>query len=386
MPRIYLDNSATTPVDIEVLNEMLPYYQDSFGNASSLHSFGRQAKDALERSRSKVAELINADKDEIIFTAGGTESDNIAIMGTAFRLKKNGNHIITTKIEHPAVLNTCKFLESHNFKVTYLPVDKEGFISSKDLENAITDKTILITTIHGNNEIGTIQDLDEITKISKEHGINFHTDAVQTVGKVKIDVKKLNIDLLSLSSHKMYGPKGIGALYVKKGTEITPINFGGGQEGGLRSSTENIPGIVGLGKACELAKKRYDYDIPYITKLRNMVIDGVLDKIDNSYLNGPRKNRLPHNANFSFDFIEGESLLLYLDSKGIAASTGSACSSASLKASHVLTAIGLKPEQAHGSLRLAIGRENNEEEIEYVLETLPEIVKILRKMSPLGRN
>lgn len=386
MKRIYLDNSATTAVDEEVLKTILPYFTEQFGNASSLHSFGREAKEALENSRAKVANLINAEKDEIIFTAGGTESDNIAIKGTAFKHKNKGNHIITTSIEHPAVLNTCKFLETQGFKVTYLPVDTEGFISIEDLKNAITNKTILITIIHGSNEIGTIQPLKEIGKIAKENEIYFHTDAVQSVGKIKVDVKENNLDLLSLSSHKIYGPKGVGALYIRKGVKIETIIHGGGHEHGLRSSTENIPGIVGLAKACELAKERFNLDIPRIEKLRDKLIDDVLENIEDSYLNGPRKNRLPQNANFRFDYVEGESLVLYLDSKGIACSTGSACSSTSLKPSHVLTAIGLRAEQAHGSLRITIGRENTEEEIDYVLEVLPEIVKTLRKMSPLGKN
>lgn len=386
MKKIYMDNSATTQVDEEALKAMIPYFRERFGNASSIHSFGRYAKEAMEKSRLKVAELVNAKKDEIIFTAGGTESDNIAIKGIAFKHKKKGNHIITSSIEHPAVLNTCKYLETKGFKVTYIPVDKEGFISIENLKNAITKKTILITIIHGSNEIGTIQSIKEIGEIAKEHNIYFHTDAVQTVGKVKIDMNKINLDLLSISSHKIYGPKGIGALYIKKGTTIEPIIHGGGHEKGLRSSTENIPGIIGLGKACELAKMRFDTDIPQIEKLRDKLIDRVLENIENSYLNGPRKNRLPHNANFRFDYIEGESLLLYMDNKGIACSTGSACSSTSLKPSHVLMAIGLKPEQAHGSLRLAIGRENTNEDVDYVLEVLPEIVKTLREISPLSKK
>lgn len=386
MNKIYMDNSATTAVDEEVIKEMLPYFNQYYGNASSLHSFGRESKEALEKSRSKVAGIINCKKDEIIFTAGGTESDNIAIKGIALKYNKKGKHIITTDIEHPAVLNTCKFLETHGFKVTYLPVDNGGFISLEELKNAITNDTILISIIHGSNEIGTIQPLKEIGKIANENEIIFHTDAVQSVGKVKIDVKEYGLDLLSISSHKIYGPKGTGALYIKKGTKIEPIIHGGGHERGLRSSTENIPGIIGLGKACELAKKRFNVDNPKIEKMRDKLIDGILEKIEKVYLNGPRENRLPNNSNFSFDYVEGESLVLYLDMKGIACSTGSACSSTSLKPSHVLMAIGLKPELAHSSLRFTLGRKNTETEINYILEVLPSVVKTLRDMSPLGKK
>lgn len=381
--RVYLDHAATTPVDEEVLEEMLPYFTKKYGNASSLHSFGREARDAIERSRERVAELIGAESEEIIFTAGGTESDNIAIKGIAFR--KGKGHIITSQIEHPAVMATCQHLEKKGFDVTYLPVDKYGMVSPEDVENAIRDDTILITIMHANNEIGTVEPIEEIAKIARENEIVFHTDAVQSVGKIPVNVKRIGMDMLSISAHKIYGPKGVGALYIKKGTKIEAIIHGGGHEKGLRPSTENVPGIVGLGKACELAEKRMEEDMKRMQRLRDRLIKGVLE-IEESYLNGHPEKRLPNNAHFRFAAVEGESLILSLDDKGIAGSTGSACSSKKLKPSHVLMAIGLNEVQAHGSLRLTLGRENTEEEIDYVIEVLPPILEKLRAMSPLWKR
>ncbi len=378
--RVYLDHAATTPVDEEVLEAMQDFFSKKFGNASSLHSWGREAREALEESREKVAKLINADANEIIFTGSGTESDNLAIKGIAYKHGKG--HIITSRIEHPAVLETCKYLEKKGFDVTYLPVDKYGLVDPEKVEEAIRDDTILITIMHANNEIGTIEPIEEIGKIAKKHAIPFHTDAVQSVGKIDVDVKKLNVDLLSMSSHKIYGPKGVGALFIKHGIKIEPILHGGGHEYGLRSSTENVAGIVGFAKACELAKKRLHEDAEKTRKLRDKIIKEVL-KIEESYLTGHPEKRLPNNASFYFKGIEGESLVLMLDAKGIATSTGSACSSKKLQASHVLLAIGVKPEDAHGSLRVTLGRENNEEEIDYFLEVLPQVVNELRKISPL---
>ena len=386
MERIYMDYGASTPVDKEVIEEMMPYFDKFYGNPSSIHSFGREAFDAVEESRKKVADIICANEDEMVFTSGGTESDNLAIKGIAFRNKKKrgskGTHIITSAIEHPGVLTTCKYMEKIGFNVKYLPVDKHGLIDIGELEDAISKDTFLITIMFANNEIGTIEPMEKIGKIAKEHDVIFHTDAVQAVGKVPIDVNKLNIDLLALSSHKIYGPKGAGALYVKNGVKLQTIAHGGGHEKGLRSSTYNTPGVVGLGKACELGKIRIKKDMAHLKNLRDMLIKDIL-KIEESYLNGHPEKRLVNNAHFRFTAIEGESLNLMLDGKGIAAATGSACSSKKLQASHVLLAIGLKPEEAHGSLRLTLGRMNTKEDVEYVVEVLPEIVQNLRNMSPL---
>lgn len=378
-----MDHSATSPVDPEVFEAMKPYFVDEFGNASTLYSLGRDARKAMENAREHVASLIGAKTEEIVFTAGGTESDNIAIKGTAYKLKDKGNHIITSSIEHPAVDETCKYLENNGFEVTYLPVYEEGIVRISELEDAITDKTILITIMHANNEIGTIQPISEIGKVAREKKIYFHTDAVQTVGKIPVNVEELNVDMLSLSAHKVYGPKGIGALYVKKGVRLEPIMHGGGHEKGLRPGTENVSGIVGLGKACELAQNNLPENSKYITNLRDRLIDGVLNSVEKSYLNGHRTKRLPNNVNFRFAGIEGESLVLHLDSKGIAASTGSACSSKKLEPSHVLTALGLEHVDAHGSLRLTLGKENTEEDINHAIKSIQEIVGTLRKLSPL---
>jgi len=380
---IYMDHSATSPVDPEVFEAMKPYFTDSFGNASTLYSLGREGKKAMESAREEVASIIGAETKEIIFTSGGTESDNIAILGAAYKLKKKGNHIITSDIEHPAVDETCRYLEKNGFTVTYLPVYEDGIVKVKDLEDAITDKTILITIMHANNEIGTIQPITEIGRIAHENNIYFHTDAVQTVGKIPVNVKELNVDMLSLSAHKLYGPKGIGALYLRQGVRIEPLMHGGGHEKGIRPGTENVPGIVGLGKACSIAKENLQMDAQKLTSLREMLIDNVLAENEDSYLNGHRTKRLPNNANFRFTGIEGESLILHLDAKGIATSTGSACSSIKLEPSHVLMAIGLKEVEAHGSLRISLGHENTEEDIKYTITAIKEVVEKLRKMSPL---
>src|SRR3989338_8219972 len=381
--RIYMDHAATTPVDKEVIQTMLPYFDKKFGNASSLHQFGQEAKEALENNRETVAKLINDEPREVIFTSGGTESDNWAIKKIAFTNEDRGNHIITSKIEHHAVLESCEFLEKNGFKVTYLPVDKYGLVNPEDIKKAITKNTIFVTIMHANNEIGTIEPIEEIGKICKEKGVYFHTDAVQTVGKVPIDVKKMNVDLLSCSSHKLYGPKGVGFLYVKKGTKIAPMMHGGGHEFCLRSGTENVAGIAGFAKACELAQKNMEKWNSHEKRLRDKLVKGVLERIPESWLNGHPEKRLEGNANLCFKCIEGESLILHLDDKGVAASTGSACSTKSLKPSHVLTAIGLSPVDAHGSLRLTLGKDNTEKEIDYVLDVLPKIVEDLRKISPL---
>ncbi len=380
--QVYMDHSATTQVDPAVLEAMLPYFSEKFGNPSSMYTIGRQARRAIEEARQKVADLIGAKKEEIIFTGSGTESDNLAIKGIAYKNRKKGNHIVTSSIEHHAVLHTCKYLETQGFKVTYLPVSKEGLVNPDDVEKAITSETILITVMHANNEIGTIQPVEEIGKIAREKNIPFHTDAVQTAGKLPINVDALGVNLLSMSAHKIYGPKGVGALYIRKGTYVEPQLHGGGHERNIRSSTENVPGIVGFGKAAELAKERLPQEAK-LANLRDSLIKGILE-IKDSYLNGHPTKRLPNNANFRFSYIEGESMILNLDMKGVAASTGSACSSTSLEPSHVLLAIGLKPEEAHGSLRLTLGLGNTQEDVDYVASILPEIVNKLRMISPLA--
>ena len=378
-----MDHSATTATDPAVTEAMLPYFSEKYGNPSSLYTIGRQARRAIEEARQHVADLIGAKKEEIIFTGSGTESDNLAIKGSVFRNRGKGDHIITSSIEHHAVLHTCKYLEKNGFKVTYLPVSKDGIVNPADVEKAITPQTILITIMHANNEIGTIQPIEEIGKIAKEKQIMFHTDAVQTAGKIPVNVDALGVSMLSISAHKIYGPKGVGVLYLRKGTAIEPQLHGGGHERNIRSSTENVPGIVGFGKASELAKERLPNE-SNLTALRDSLIKGILE-IEDSYLNGHPIKRLPNNANFRFSFIEGESMILNLDMKGVAASTGSACSSTSLEPSHVLMAIGLRPEEAHGSLRLTLGRENTQEDVDYVISVLPDIVKKLRMISPLSR-
>ena len=380
---MYLDNSATTQVSEEVFEEMKPYFTEEFGNPSTLYGIGRESKKALNLARQRVADAINAKPEEIIFTSGGSESDNLAIKGIAFKLAKKGKHIITTEIEHPAVKETLHFLESLDFKVTYLPVYEDGIIKIEDLKEAITDETILITVMHGNNEIGTIQPIEEIGEIAREKGIKFHTDAVQTFGKIEVDVEKLKVDLLSLSSHKINGPKGVGAIYIKKGTRLVPLIHGGGQERGIRSGTENVPGIVGFGKACELAVSQLDEHYEKLSAIRDELIEKVLSTIPEAYLNGSVENRLPNLVNFRFKAIEGESLILLLDAKGYQASTGSACSSNTLEASPVLTALGLDPVDVHGSLRISLAPESDAFDVDEFVNTIAEAVKRLRQMSPL---
>jgi len=383
---IYMDNSATSPVKEEVFNAMVPFLKEEFGNPSTFYKLGRNAKKALEEARGNVAKLINADSNEIVFTSGGTESDNMAIKGVAFRHQDKGKHIITTEIEHPAVKNTCEFLEIKGFEVTYLPVQENGIIDIKDLEDAIRDDTILISIMHANNEIGTIQPINEIGKIAKEHNILFHCDAVQSVGKIPVDVKKSNIDLLSLSSHKIYGPKGVGALYIRKGVRLETLIHGGGQENSLRSGTENMPGIVGFGKAAELAYQNLDKNMNYLSTIRDALIEKILNRIPESYLNGDEKQRLPNNVSIRFAAIEGESMILKLDSKSINGATGSACSSKSLSPSYVLSTLGLADADIHGSLRLSLGTENTLDDVDIVVDALEEIVNNLRKISPLWDN
>jgi cysteine desulfurase len=380
---MYLDNSATTQVSEEVFEEMKPYFTQEFGNPSTLYGIGRESKKALELARQRVADAINAKPEEIIFTGGGSESDNLAVKGIAFKLAKKGKHIITTEIEHPAIKETLHFLESLDFKVTYLPVYENGIIRIEDLKEAITDETILITVMHGNNEIGTIQPIEEIGEIAREKGIKFHTDAVQTFGKIDVDVEKLKVDLLSLSSHKINGPKGVGALYIRKGTRVVPLIHGGGQERGIRAGTENVPGVVGFGKACELAVAQLDEHYEKLSAIRDELIEKVLTTIPEAYLNGDEEKRLPNLVNFRFKAIEGESLILLLDAKGYQASTGSACSSNKLEASPVLTALGLDPVDVHGSLRISLAPESDAFDVDAFVDTIAEAVKRLRQMSPL---
>ena len=383
MKTIYFDNNATTQTDEEVLKAMLPYFVENYGNPSSIYKIGRENRKAVEEARKKVATALNCEPDEIYFTSGGSEADNTAIRGIAYQYQKKGNHIITSKIEHPAVLETCKQLEKEGFEVTYVGVKENGILDLEELKSAIKATTILISVMFANNEIGTIQPIQEIGEIAQKHHIFFHTDAVQAVGSVSIDVKALHIDALSLSAHKFYGPKGIGALYMKKGIQFGKLINGGHQEKNKRAGTENVAGIVGLGKAIELAYENLEEHNKTIQALRDYYVAQVEEKIPYIHINGDRKKRLPGNSNISFRFIEGEGLLLNLDLKGICASSGSACTSGSLDPSHVLLAIGLPHEIAHGSLRISIGKYNTKEEIDYVVENLVEIVGRLREMSPL---
>jgi cysteine desulfurase len=384
MRNVYMDHGAGMPLDLRVFEVMKPYFMEKYGNPSSSHSFGNSAKAALDASRENVANLVAAEKSqEVIFTSGGTESNNLAIKGAAYRNKAKGNHIITTAVEHISVMNICKHLQKEGFEVSYVPVDKQGIVDLKKLEEAITGKTSLISVMYANGEIGTVQPINEIGKLARDNQVIFHVDAVAAAGKVPINVEEENIDLLSVSSNDMYGPKGVGALYIKTGTKILPLIQGGGQERGLRSGTENIPGIVGMGKAAELAKKEMDAEGKRLTQLRDRLINGVLDKIDYSFLNGHPTQRLPNNANLRFSYIEGESLILWLDMHGIQVSSGSACTSKTLEPSHTLLAIGLAHEEAHGSLVFTMGKQNSEEDVDYVQEVLPDVVKRLRALSPL---
>ena len=384
MRKVYMDHGAGMPLDSRVLEAMKPYFLADYGNPSSSHSYGNSAKEALVASREKVARLVAAEKSrDVIFTSGGTESNNLALKGVAFRNREKGNHIITTAIEHMSVINVCKYLQKQGFEVTYVPVDTQGVVDVEKLKAAITDKTILISVMYANGEIGTIQPIREIGKLARENSVLFHVDAVAAAGKVPINVKEENIDLLSVSSNDMYGPKGVGALYIKQGTKLVPIDQGGGQENGLRSGTENIPGIVGMGTAAEFAQTEMTAEGKRLTGLRDKLIKGVLGKIDYSFLNGHPSQRLPGNANLRFSYIEGESLILGLDLYGIQVSSGSACTSKTLEPSHVLTAIGLPHEVAHGSLVFTMGKQNSEDDVNYILEVLPDVVNRLRALSPL---
>lgn len=386
MRRVYLDHNATTPVHPEVLEAMLPYYKDKFGNASSIHGFGKEAKVALEESRERVAKLINASPSGIYFTSGGTESDNLAIKGAAFANRKKGKHIITSKIEHHAILESCKFLEKEGFEVTYLPVDGGGLIDPDDLKKAMRKDTILVSLMYANNEVGTIEPLEELCKITKENGVYFHTDAVQAMGKVPVDVQKLNVDMLSISAHKIYGPKGVGAIYIRKGTRITPWSHGGSHERSRRAGTENVPGIVGLVKAIEIAYRDMEEQSRYLRNLSESFYKKLTQAIPDVFLNGDLERRIPNTLNLSFKAVEGESMILSLDLKGVAVSTGSACASGALEPSHVLSAMGIAPEIGQAAIRFSFGRENTMEDVEYVVAILPEIVSRLRSMSPLYAN
>ncbi len=384
MERIYLDYAATTPAHPEVVKAMLPYFTEIFGNPSSIYACGQEAKGAVEEARSKVARLIGARDEEIVFTSGGTEADNFAIKGTAYANESKGNHIIASAIEHHAVLETCKFLQKRGYSITYLPVDKYGMVDPGTVKKSITAKTILISVMHANNEVGTIEPLAEISKVAREAGVYFHTDAVQTTGHIPVNVNNLGVDLLAISAHKLYGPKGVGALYIRKGTKLVSFQHGGEQERRRRAGTENVAGLVGFGRAAELAEQEMGDEAIRLTGLRDKLIKGLL-QMEYTHLNGHPTKRLPNNANISIEFIEGESMCLNLDLQGICTSTGSACSSSSLEPSHVLLAMGFPAEQAHGSLRFTLGKWTTEKEIDRVLEVLPPIVAKLRAMSPLWK-
>lgn len=386
MRRVYLDYSATTPVKEEVLKEMIPYFTENFGNPSSLYTIGLESKKAIDRARGQLAHTINADPKEIYFTAGGTEADNWAVLGAVDALKNKGNHIITTKIEHHAVLHSYEFLEKHGWEVTYLDVEGDGTVKAETLENAIKDNTVFISIMYVNNEIGTIEPIKELAAVAKKHGILFHTDAVQALGNVKIDVKDLGIDLMSMSSHKIYGPKGEGALFIRKGVRISNYIHGGAQEMGKRAGTENLPAIIGFGKAAEMAEQNLEKHIKHCEEIRDYLIERITSEIPNTFVNGNRKNRHPGNANITFEYIEGESILLLLDAYGISVSTGSACSSKSLKPSHVLDALGIPVEMIHGTVRFTVGDFTTREDIDYVVESLKSIVIKLRELSPVSEE
>lgn len=384
MRNVYLDYSATTPVKEEVLQEMIPYFTEKFGNPSSLYDKGLESKEAIDNARAQIGALINADPKEIFFTAGGTEADNWAVFGTADKLKEKGNHIITTKIEHHAMLHSCEFLAKQGFEITYLGIGPDGRISLEELEAAITDKTVLISVMMVNNEIGTVQPIKEIAAIAKAHKVLFHTDAVQALGNVPIDVKDLGVDMMSMSSHKIYGPKGEGALYIRKGLRISNYLHGGAQENSRRAGTENLTGIVGFGKAAELARINFDEHVKHCSELRNYLVERVLNEIPDTHVNGTMDARHPGNANITFKYIEGESILLMLNYLGISVSTGSACSSKSLEPSHVLSALGVPVEMIHGTVRFTVGDFTTKEDIDYVVENLKNIVEKLRMLSPVN--
>ncbi len=383
MESIYLDHNATTPVRTEVFEAMEPFFKDRFGNASSIHRFGQDARSAVEEARAQVAGLVNGRPGEVYFTSGGTESDNLALKGIAYARRERGRHIITTKIEHSAVLNSCAFLEREGYEVTYLPVDEYGRVDPERVADALTDRTILISIMHANNEIGTVQPVDEIGKIAREHGVCFHTDAVQSAGKLPIDVEAFHADLLSLSGHKIYGPKGVGAIYIRKGVEIEPTAHGGHHENDVRSGTENTVGIVGLGRAAELAARDREHEYLHLAEMRDALEGRILDEIEGVRVNGHPEWRLPGTSNMSFPGAEGESLIMSLDLEGIAVSTGSACSSGAIEPSHVLLALGRDPRTALGSVRFSFGRDNTMQDVDYVLNSLPGIVSRLRELSSL---
>lgn len=384
--KIYLDYAATTPVDTRALKAMLPYFTEKFGNTMSLHSFGQEAKEALEKSREVVADLMGAKPNEIFFTGSATESNNTVLKGVALANKEKGRHIIISPIEHDCVMESARFLETQGFEITRLKVDKYGLVDPAVLKKALRKDTLLVSVMHANNEIGTIEPVAEIGKICRERNVCFHTDAAQSFGKIPIDVNKMNIDLLTASSHKIYGPKGAACLYIREGVKILPLLHGGGHESGLRSSTSNVPAIVGFAEACRLCQKELVKESQRQSKMRDKLLKGVLEKIEDSHLNGEPQKRLPNNVNFWFSFVEGESIIIQLDLLGIAASTGSACSSEKLEPSHVLLAISLKPQEAHGSLRLSLGRWTKESDIDYVLNVLPKVIKDLRKISPFKKR
>jgi len=384
--RIFFDNASTTRIDDQVFKEMESYFRENYGNPSSLHDFGELAKSAVESARKKVANLVGASAEEIYFTSCGTESNNLALWGLARALKGKGNHIISSVIEHHSVLNPLKEMKKNGWNISLVPVDKCGLINTKDIENEITDSTILISIMHANNEIGTIQKLKEISLIAKKNNIIFHSDGVATAGIIPVNVRELGIDAYSFSAQQLHGPKGVAALFIKKGTRIKPIFLGGTQEKGRRAGTENVPGIVGFGKACELAKIKMEDNIKYISKLRDNLINGIINKVKNVKLNGPTTDRLPGNVHISFKYIEGESILLMLNMEGIAAASGSSCTSQALKSSHVLNAIGLSPTMAQGSVLFSLGKYNTAEEVSRLLEVLPPIVKRLREMSPIYKE
>lgn len=384
MRNVYLDYSATTPVKDEVLQEMIPYFTEKFGNPSSLYDKGLESKAAVTHAREQVAALIGAQPREVFFTAGGTESDNWVVFGAADKLKEKGNHIITTKVEHHAMLHSCQFLEKHGYEVTYLDINKDGLVSPQALEDAITDRTILVSIMMVNNEIGTVQPIKELAAVAKKHGILFHTDAVQALGNVPIDVKEMGIDLMSLSSHKIYGPKGSGALYIRRGVQISNYLHGGAQESKRRAGTENLTGIVGFGKAAELAKEHFEEHVAHCSSLRNHLVERVLAEIPNTFVNGTMEHRHPGNANITFEYIEGEAILLLLNQAGISVSTGSACSSASLEPSHVLSALGVPVEMIHGTVRFTIGDMTTLEDVDYTVDTLKQVVGRLREISSVN--
>lgn len=385
MRQVYLDNNATSPLDSRVLQSMLPYLREDFGNASSIHSYGQKARAAVEEARQQVARLVGAEPKEIVFTSGGTESDNAALRGVACHQRSRGDHIITTTIEHPAVLRSCEQLQKEGYRVSYIPVDRDGIVRLDKLKDAIDEKTVLISVMYANNETGAVQPIEEIAGLAREGKIIFHSDAVQAIGKVPVNIKDLGVDLISISAHKLHGPKGVGALYVRRGISMTPFMFGGSHERSRRAGTENVPGIVGLGTACELAIRSLEDFNTRVRALRDRLEEGILI-IPEVIVNGTRTQRMPHVSNVSFRYLEGEALLISLDFQGIAVSTGAACASGSLQPSHVLKAMGLESELVDGAIRFSLSRMTTEEDIDYVLQVLPGIIERMREMSPLYRN